>query len=146
MVQHFRLEEGAVVLRFFDLGPFLVTPGGDLLLVVLGGVFSRLLDRPAHGFEQATDVVTMVGDAEGLGNLVLLSALVVEFPGAEATTFAPIVLTSSRWHAQYATMVAAIALDLYAVVSNRPRQGVHGTPFPASEVCCQRSLPFAFCP
>ena len=59
-----------------------------------------------------------LGNAEGLGNLALLPALLMEFPRTEATAFAPILWKSSLSHAPYATMFAAIALDLYAVVSN----------------------------
>jgi len=41
--------------------------------------------RPGEPFADGT-----LGDAQGRGNLLLRPALLIEFPGAEPTTFAPI--------------------------------------------------------
>ena len=61
-----------------------------------------------------------LGDAEGFGNLALLPALMMEFPGTETTAFAPILWISGPLHDQYATIGVVTVLGLYAGVSRTP--------------------------
>jgi hypothetical protein len=59
-----------------------------------------------------------LSDAKSFSNLVLLPPVQVQFPGAEATAFAPIFWPSIRLHERNGSMIVATILDLYAVVSN----------------------------
>src|SRR3712207_3809827 len=59
-----------------------------------------------------------LGDTEGFSDLVLLPALLVQFPSTQATAFTPILWRSRCPHGQYATMSIDALLVLYAVVSS----------------------------
>jgi hypothetical protein len=74
-----------------------------------------------------------VSHTEGFGNLVLFPALLLEFPGAQASCFAPVLWMLPDCHEPYATRSTDHGLVLYAVVSKNNDMFVIKTAFVANK-------------